>query len=273
MTKSDSNQERIKKIIDSGSEIIGGGLASAAGAVAGGFLAGPAGIAVGGAAGATAQMAMRKAGSEISARMLSGREEQRIGALLVLSAEKLNKAVGGGRKLREDDFFEDQGADRSKADEFLESVIIRIQKEPQENKIKYAANFLCNVCFNEKITLPMTHYYDGLIAKLSWRQLCLISIYRHRNDLKLVLSPATIGSSSYPEGSEDWKYILQEMLDLIQRGILQVQGGVYDHWTHVRPQRCEISNIGFLFSDLLELNDLSDDPEYKECLDALCLNF
>ena len=84
------NEEKIKSLLSSGSEITG----AAAGSAIGFFIGGPVGAAIGGASGVVTSKVL----SDIADRLLSGREKVRVGATAIFALEKIKRSFPLGRQ-------------------------------------------------------------------------------------------------------------------------------------------------------------------------------
>jgi hypothetical protein len=181
----DENQskknETLKVLIEHGAEIAG----SAVGGAIGFFAAGPAGAALLGAAGSGAAIALRKAGDEINKRLLSPREEVRVGSVLAIAADTIKKRTDAGEKIRSDDFFEPKSNNRSNADEVAENVLLKSQREAEEKKIPYIAKFLSTVAFDPNISTAYAHQLIKAVEKLTYRQLCLLRLFAIKQHFNL----------------------------------------------------------------------------------------
>ena len=87
--------EGLRLLINRGAEIAGGAAGPAVGTVIGSLLAGPAGAAVGGSIGTAATMAVKAIGHDLSARLLSPREEVRVGGVFTLAAAEIVERCRG----------------------------------------------------------------------------------------------------------------------------------------------------------------------------------
>ena len=143
----------IHRLINSGFEIAGGAVGGALGFLAGG----PVGAAVLGASGSVAAMALKHVGQEAAKRLLGPREEVRIGSVLAIAAEEIRQRLEAGESIRTDGFFEQKRTGRSDAEEVVESVLLKSQREPEEKKIPYMGHLLSNVAFDTEIGAHMAH--------------------------------------------------------------------------------------------------------------------
>ena len=124
-----------QRLIASGTEIAGGVSASLVSAATGLILGGPEGAALGGAAGASLSIGLRWLGGELSSRLLSPREEQRLGYVYTLAAAEIAERVKKGERIRDDGFFGGSHQGRSDAEEVWESALMKSQREPEEKKL------------------------------------------------------------------------------------------------------------------------------------------
>lgn len=145
--REEKGNQRIKNLIGLGGEIAGGAVGSALG-----FLAsGPAGAALLGAGGVVAARTLKHIGNQVSERLLGPREKVRIGGVLAIAAAEINHRINKGEKIRDDGFFDVKRQGRSDADEVIESILLKSQREPEEKKIIYMGHLLANVAFNKDI--------------------------------------------------------------------------------------------------------------------------
>jgi len=100
-----------------------------AGGVLGFFIGGPAGAATGGVVGALVPDLLQKAGEEFSQRVLGKREEFRIGTTMFYAATRIKERIENGEAIRDDDFFDNNGVNRSVSEEIVEGILLTAQKE------------------------------------------------------------------------------------------------------------------------------------------------
>ena len=81
--------ERLRGLINKGAELAGGAAGAAVGMVIGFFLTGPAGTAIGGTVGTVATMPVATIGHDLSSRLLSPREQLRVGGVYTLAAGEI----------------------------------------------------------------------------------------------------------------------------------------------------------------------------------------
>lgn len=165
--------ESIKELIESASEIVG----SVSGTFIGAALLGPTGLLISGVSGAIIKRLFVKAGKEIGKRYLGDRETARIGYTYALAFQKIKLRLENGESLRDDDFFENGGSNRSAADEILEGVMRSAQIEHQENKLPYLSNLLANIAFDSSIDKNKANFLLKITQNLSYQQLCILQFF------------------------------------------------------------------------------------------------
>jgi len=234
-SESDSD-EKMRALIESGTDIVTGSVGGALGFLAGG----PAGAAALGAGGIMAGKVLKKFGKEISDRFLGPREAVRVGAVIAIAAEEIRERLERGDDLRQDDFFEERQFGRSDADEVTESAVLKCQKDPQEKKIPYVARLFSNIVFDSEIGLDMSHQLLKLAERLSYRQFCLLRLAVMKQDGQL-------RATDYREQgnfSPSLYQVLHECLDLYQRGLINNGGDVAFGVTDINPGGMTIQGMG-----------------------------
>ena len=178
MSEPATNQDakRIQRIVDAGVGLLQGAGSNAAGAVVGFLLGGPAGSAAGGAAGWAVSQGLGRLGREFSERTLAPREEARVGCVLALGVEQIRRRLEAGEQVRTDGFFDSTMHDRSGADEVMENILLKSQREPEEKKLPYMANLFANIAFDSTISSEMAHQVTKTAGELTYRQLCLLRL-------------------------------------------------------------------------------------------------
>jgi hypothetical protein len=226
----------IRRLIDAGAEIAGGAIGGALGFLA----AGPAGAAAGGAGGAAAAAVLKHIGGEVSERVLSPREQVRVGAVLALAAAEVRQRLDQGELPRTDGFFDFNKDGHSDADEVAESVLLKSQREAEERKLPYMAHLFASIAFDASISAYMAHQLLKAAEHLTFRQLYLLRIGAIRAQLGL-------RSTDYRgQGSFDKKLyqILYECHDLYNRGFVSFGTSVGFGPADVIPAQMNPQGIG-----------------------------
>ncbi|MFA4849827.1 MAG: hypothetical protein WC626_08890 [Methanoregula sp.] len=172
-------------LIDPGIPIIGQATGGVISSVVGFIFAGLPGAAVGGAGGAIVADLFSRYGKEIHQKYLSPRERIRVGATAFFAMEKIKNNIEDGKQVRNDDFFtKDVISDRSSADEILEGTLLASQREHEELKLRYLGNLCGNVAFIPDIDKYQANFLLRLSQNLSYRQLCLLSLFYQKHSFQ-----------------------------------------------------------------------------------------
>ena len=81
-----------------------------------------------------------------------------------------------GDKLREDGFFDGSDSSRSDAEEVAESVILKVQREPEEKKIPYMGYLFSSIVFDAEVSAQLAHQLAKVAEQLTYRQLCILKL-------------------------------------------------------------------------------------------------
>jgi hypothetical protein len=77
---------------------------------------------------------LQKVGNDFAQRYLSPREQERVGATIIIARTKVNDLIHNGLSLRQDDFFDDKPNERSAAKEIVEGVLLVAQRDLKRRK-------------------------------------------------------------------------------------------------------------------------------------------
>ncbi len=237
--------DRIRKLINTGAEIAGGAIGGALGFLAGG----PVGAVVLGASGAAAAAALRHIGEEASERLLSPREQVRIGGVLAIAAGDIRQRMEQGETTRTDGFFDQKASGRSDAEEVVESVLLRSQREAEEKKIPYMGHLLSGIAFDAQISTHMAHQLIKNAEQLTYRQLCILKLAVVKQSFSLRASDYR-GHGGF---SKDLYQVLYECLDLYHRGLINFGGEVAFGPTDVKPGSMTVQALGADIFNLMKL--------------------
>jgi hypothetical protein len=253
--------ESLQRLIGAGSDITG----TAVGAIAGAALGGPPGAVAGAAAGAAISNVLRNIGNDISERMLSPREKVRIGAALIFAFDKIQANFKNGHKLRDDDFFDDKPSERAASKEIVEGVLLAAQREYEEKKTRLYGNLLANIAFSIGISRAHASLLVRLTQSLSYRQLCLLSIFGQRD--RFILRQNNYRET--PTMSVEITSLLQEIFDLSTRGLITTLSGrvVLGH-TDIVPANMKPEGEGETLFKLMVLKEI-DEQDLKNIAQML----
>lgn len=242
--------ERLKEIIDKGSEISG----SLAGAAIGLAIAGPVGALGGAAIGPLVALAFKKAGLELSEKLLSPREIVRVGATYALALNKIANDISKGRLVREDDFFTVQQDDRSKAEILLEGTLLKARNDYEEKKIKYYSNFLANLNFDESISYEKGNTLLRILERLSYRQIAILAYFEGIDTIDTYRWEISFKDKSELGIYQDF---YSELMDLYSQKLLQQSGS----GIAMSASSLKITPFGETMCALLETKDFDNEDK------------
>lgn len=236
----------IRRLINTGAEIAGGAVGGALG-----FLAvGPVGAALLGAGGAAAAAALKHIGEEASERLLSPREQVRVGGVLAIAAAEIRQRIEHGESVRTDGFFDAKPGARPDAEEVAESVLLKSEKEPEEKKIPYMGHILSGVAFDSQIGPHLAHQIVKAAEQLTYRQLCILKLAVVKEAFALRVSDYR----SHGAFAKELYQVLYECLDLYHRGLISFGGGVAFGPTDVKPGSMTVQGLGADIFNLMKLS-------------------
>lgn len=240
-----NKEERLRGLISGSAEIAGG----AVGAALGFFAAGPMGAAILGAGGTGAAKALKHIGEEVSERFLGSREKVRIGGVLAIAASEIKGRIENGERVRTDGFFDKKPLGRSDAEEVIENVLLKSQREPEEKKLPYMGHLLSNVAFDSLISAQMAHQIIKTAEQLTYRQLCILKLAVIKQEFGLRDGDYR-GQGSF---SRELYQVLYECLDLYGRGLVNFGGEVAFGPTDVVPGEMTVQGLGADLYNLMRL--------------------
>ena len=208
--------DRLRVLITKGTEIASGAAGSAVGTVIGSLLAGPGGAVVGGGIGAAATTAVKAIGHDLSSRLLSPREQARVGGVFALAAAEIVERCQNGESVRDDGFFDNGGGGRSDAEEVWESTLLKSQRESEEKKLPYMAHLLANLAFDREISAEMAHQMTKAAESMTYRQLCILQLSATKEKFTL-RKRSYEGQDRFPK---DLYQLIYEYYDLSNRGLI-----------------------------------------------------
>ena len=192
----------------------------------------------------------------MSARLLSPREEQRVGYVFTVAASRIAERIQSGESVRDDGFFGDMAEDaRSDATEVWESILTKGQRESEEAKLPYMANLLANVAFDSSIGPHLAHQIAKATEALTYRQLCLMRLIAAKEHFSLRDGDYRGQGEFHRELYE----VLFEFNDLYARGYVNFGGPVAFGPTGVNPGNAVLQGIGADIYNLMELWAIPDE--------------
>lgn len=254
---------RIAGLIGAGAEIAGG----AVGGTLGYFATGPVGAMLLGAGGAAAANILRQVGQEVSNRFLSPRELVRVGSVWGIAVAEIQRRLECGESLRSDGFFEGNLSERAPADEVIEHIMLKSQKDPEEKKLLHMGYLLSNIAFDNSVGPALANQVIKIFDGLTYRQLCI---------LKIASKPASyhLRGGNYEDDDRrsvidrNLQGVLLECLSLNRIGIVRLGSQVGPDYYHVVPAEIALIGLGVDVVSLLSIERIPDD-DVKEIVDIL----
>jgi hypothetical protein len=205
---SEEEAKGIKSLIEEGSKITG----PAMGAAIGFLLGGPIGAAIGGGSAYLLQKGMIAIGNDIGKRFLGEREKMRIGGVTMYAADKIQKNLALGMKLRDDGFFEQPQPrdnacielpilERPPDEEIIEGILLAVQREHEEKKLPFIGNLLANIFFDSSIDKEQANLMIKISETITFTQMCLLAIFSE--PYKSKINGRFSGNSAFPKGDVD----------------------------------------------------------------------
>lgn len=250
-----------EKAIDTVTELGGSAAGAAVGAAVGTAVAGPLGAVGGALAGTILEKGFQLVGNEIKNRMLSPKEEQRVGAVYTYANQKISRNLVAGRMIRTDSFFEGIGEERPTNEEILEGVLLAAQKEYEEKKLKYLGNLYANLPFNETVDSRMANMLIKIASELTYRQYVILYVV---NMFQNPAYDAVVKKEPY-ESLSGFKTmtIATEVFDLYRRTLIHSSEALLDA-AAINPSKLTLVGYGSLMFELMELNEIMGDPICSE---------
>jgi hypothetical protein len=244
-----SDTNKVKKLLEIGCEITG---AVAGGAI--GLIGGPAGALGGGAAG----VVVAKGLIEFANRYLSHREQARVGAAAGLTIVSIEDRIKNGQVLRQDNFFEADEINRSKAEELFEGILLKCKNEYEEKKISYITKIYEQVAFDTSIKPEHANQVLNTAQQLSYRQLILLAFVGRNEDNKYQLREISYRDDTLSFTS-DLQFLLQDFVVLERQGLIfRNDDTTILDLADVAPGSMALTLIG---QDYYKLLGLSEMPE------------
>ena len=250
--KSETNTEGkdgVQRLLDRGAEMLGSGAHAVTSRVLALLVGGPEGLAIGGVVGKGVEIVLNRVGGEISTRQLAPREETRVGAAFAYAAAEIKRRLEEGDVLRNDGFFDEKQVERSRADEVLESVLLKAQREPEEKKIPYMGYLFSSIVFNPEIDLPYAHQLIKLAEQLTYRQLCILKLSDDKDKYELR------SGDFHKQGvlTRDLYPVLSECVDLANKEYIFLGGETALGLGNAVPAQLTLQGIGADLHDLMRL--------------------
>ena len=246
--------ENSQQFINHGAAMVGRGLGAAV-TTAIASLGGPEAAIIGGIAGKTIENFIGEVGRDFSARLLSRREEERVGTVLVIAAEGIRQRLESGETLRKDGFFDEKQTGRSDAEEVVEHVLLKAQREPEEKKIQYMGYLLSSIAFESQINVHYAHQLTKVAEELTYQQLCILKLCVVKDKYGLrkenYRNQKTFTIQLYP--------VLDQCAHLHSREYITCGSEVGFGVTNTIPSAMNVQGIGRDLFNLMKLSSIPDE--------------
>jgi len=240
-------REELKKYLDKGTDIVGGGIGGALG-----LIEGPLGAIAGGALG----VALTHGIKEIVNRQLSNRQEVRVSASTVYILSGITEKLENGEQIRQDDFFENDNG-RSSAEELFEGIILKCKDQYQEKKIHFLSKIYEKTIFDQNISYETANQILNISESFTYRKICVVAFYGRIDnfDRTLILKEpyCWYETATY---SLDTEILKQDIFELMNLGILDNNNTMTSTRNEIVPNNFKLTEIGEILFSLMDLNEV-----------------
>lgn len=174
---SNNRDQEAEQLLNRGAELAGSAVGGAIGFLAGGVLGATAGAALGTSCG--------HALKDIANRMLSSREQVRVGATGSIALQEIHLRLEQGQSLRSDDFFTSLKSGQRKAEEVFEGILLKAKDMHEEKKIVHIGKLFANIAFDASCSVSEANHIIGVAEALTYTQYCLLHIYEKTDNYSL----------------------------------------------------------------------------------------
>ncbi len=185
-------------------------------------------------------------------RILSERENKKIIESCAYSIEKINDNIQENKKLRDDDFFNNNGENRSNVEEIFEGVLFSAQKEHEEKKLKYYGYLFANIAFDETVSKSFANQLISISNRLTYRQLQIIAMYTYSSKKSNFFKDGKLPKLD----NIDKISIVQDTVELYRMGILNGGGEIILEMGYVNPYKIGVEPIGICLFKLMNLEEI-----------------
>jgi hypothetical protein len=199
----------------SGLELVQLGAETAAagvGAVAG-LVLGPPGAVAGAVVGPSLVRMVAWAGREVKSRILSPKEEERIGTALYYAIGRVSEREEEGEKPREDGLFEPGQDPRG----ILEGSLLAAAKSYDDLKVPFIGAFYASFVFEEGVGVDEAHFLLTVWDRLTYHQLVVLSYFA---DPEFAEERIYIEAESKEEGRVMADMLATELTQLTNLGLI-----------------------------------------------------
>lgn len=135
--------------------------------------------------GAAAGPVVAGVAQDLASRVMSRKEEHRLGAVMIFALETMKQLQDGGSPVRNDGFWSSSNDFSSPGEEVVEAVLIAAQREPQEKKLEYLGCMLAQIAYHDEIPAETAMWMINMAERCTWTQYTLISMIGRKDQFDL----------------------------------------------------------------------------------------
>lgn len=166
----------------------------------------------------------------------------RVARVIVLAANEMRNLLQTGARPRTDQFFTAQSSFRSHAEEIVEAVLLKAEREPEECKLPYIAKLLAHIPFESSIDVGMAHQLLRFAETLSYRQYCILELARDTSSFDLYdQSAMKIGRDKLSDAQTSF---LSDCWDLKGKGLLWTGTNFDIDLYEIHPRHLSLQALG-----------------------------
>jgi hypothetical protein len=200
------------ELVDLGAETVAGVVGAGAGLVFG-----PPGAIIGAMAGPALVRMIVWAGREMKTRLLSPREEERIGTALYVALGRIAEREAAGEEPRGDGLFDPDQDPRG----VLEGSLLAAAKSYDALKVPYIGAFYASFVFEEGVGVDEAHFLLTLWDRLTYHQLVVLAYFA---DPDFDQERESIQAKEDEEGTRMSEMLATELGELTALGLIGIRG-------------------------------------------------
>ena len=163
----------------------------------------------------------------------------------MLAADEMEKRLNAGAKPRTDKFFNVQPPFRSDAEEIVEALLLKAEREPEERKLFYQAKLIAHIYFDSSIDAGMAHQLLRFAETISYRQYCILGLARDTSSFDLYDEAA--GRIGLELLSDAQTSFLSDCWDLKGKGLLWTGTDLDLNLYEIKPRYLGLQPLGQAF--------------------------
>ena len=183
---------------------------------------------------------------------MSSKGDERVALVDARAAKEIQQRMTTGERPRDDEFFAEPENGRNAAVETVESLLLACRDEASERKLPYMSNLLCEIVFDDSISLDMAHQAISTVDQLTYRQFCILRL-ANTEDTDSLRSDDYRGQGEF---SAEMYTLLQECADLYRTGLINFGTEVVFGPSDVKPAAMQTQGVGSLLHRLMRLNEI-----------------